>query len=247
LETIRTLYQQPRGFERFKEYLDIVRTRSGEMALPLSMVNPMAKPHALERVEQLIAIDAEGVALDAARDALTRLECAGDDELRLIVVLVDDAMGGWTNRAFTEFAHRYERRHEVQHGWATVVVWTSEEPSIELIRTRTFETVYRTLDERAHGVVRTLRQILEREGRTMRFAGVSHRYDDAILDAIRAKVEPHLDSTAAPTLFALLYGDAMAESLGYPALGIPDRGGYDLAPALADKQTGTANDAAPAV
>ncbi len=50
-----------------------------------------------------------------------------------------------------------------------------------------------------------------------------------------------MDSTKAPALFALLYGDETAESLGYPALGIPDRGGYDLALAMAEKQTETAS------
>ncbi len=244
LEKVRDLYRQPRGFERFKEYLDIVRTRSGEMALPLSMVNPMAKAHALERVEHLIAIRGEDVALDAAREAAARVN-DGDDELRVIALPVDDAKGGWTNRAFTEFSHRYERKHEVGHGWATVIVWTSEEPSIELVRRRAFEAVYRTLDERRRGSVRTLREILDREGRTMRFSGHSLRYDDAAIVSIREKAEPHMDSTAAPVLFALLYGDEIAESLGYPPLGVPDRGGYDLALALAEKQTGPALNATP--
>jgi hypothetical protein len=70
---------------------------------------------------------------------------------------------------------------------------------------------------------------MEREGRTMLFAGHERRYDDATLRAIRGAIEPHLDSQAAPIVFAALYGDAIAESLGYPSLGIPERGGYELA------------------
>ncbi|HTU69678.1 MAG TPA: hypothetical protein VMF11_05100 [Candidatus Baltobacteraceae bacterium] len=218
LTQLRELYSQPRGFARFKEYLDILRSQTGEMELPISNVNPMAKPQVLEYVEQLIALDAESEALQAARDGARRFDGV-DDALRLIVIVADDAQGGWTNRYFTEFAHRYERKHEVARGWATVMLWSSEQPSPNLVRTRALETLYRTVDERAHGPVRTLREILDREMRTQRFAGTTSRYEEP---AYRSKVEPYLDSRAAPIVFAALYGDAAAESLGYPPLGIPE-------------------------
>jgi hypothetical protein len=175
----------------------------------------MAKPHVLARVERLIALDAERIALQAARRGAARL--GGDDELRLVVIIADDAGGGWTNRAFAEFAHRYERKHEVQRGWVTAMLWSSEEPSAELVCRRTLESLYRTVDERRSGAVRTLREILDREGRTLAFAGVGSPYDDA---AYRARVEPYLESHGAPALMACLYGDQVASSLGYPPLGV---------------------------
>lgn len=234
LAQLRDLYTQPRGFARFQEYLDVLRSENGEMELPISNVNPMAKPHVLERVEQLLALGAEAVAFDAAQQGTLRL-AEIDDALRLIVIVADDALGGWTNRAFAEFGHRYESKHQVQRGWVVVMLWSSEEPSVESVRMETLATLYRTVDERRKGNIRTLREILDREGRTMRFAGQARRYDDATVDAIRATIEPHLDSHAAPVVFASLYGDAIAESLGYPPLGVPDRGGYELALATASK------------
>ena len=237
LESVRSLYQQPRSFERFQKYLDLVRVDAGTEAVPLSRLNPMAKEHALAYVERLLAMNAEDAVFAAARDAAAKLE--GDDRLEVLLVLMDDAKGGWTNRAFSEFAHQYENKYEVEHAWSTVVVWTSEEPTPELLVRRAFESVYRTFDERKRGPVRTLGRILEREGRTMRFAGHHRLYDDATVESIRANVEPHLDSHAAPTIFASLYGDAIAESLGYPPLGVPDRGGYDLALAMAQQQVAT--------
>jgi len=227
LEKVRALYQMPRTFERFASYLNLVRADTGTEALPLSKLNPMAKEHALAYVEQLLALSAEDQVFAAAKDAASRLD--GDGTLNVLLVLMDDAKGGWTNRAFSEFAHRYENTYEVSHGWATVVIWTAEEPTAELLRLRAFESVYRTVDERKRGSVRTLREILDREGRTMRFAGHGRRYDDAVLQSIRETIEPHLDSHAAPIVFAALYGDAIAESLGYPPLGVPDRAGYELA------------------
>ena len=166
LAQLRDLYSQPRGFARFKDYLDILRTQTGEMELPISNVNPMAKPHVLERVEQLIALGAEEIALEAAREGAARLSDV-DDALRLIVIVADDALGGWTNRAFAEFAHRHESKHQVQRGWVVVMLWSSEEPAAELIRAETLASLYRTIDERRNGKVRTLREILEREGRTL--------------------------------------------------------------------------------
>ncbi|MGA7569771.1 MAG: hypothetical protein WCA80_03080, partial [Candidatus Aquilonibacter sp.] len=88
LAQLRDLYSQPRGFARFKDYLDILRTQTGEMELPISNVNPMAKPHVLERVEQLIALGAEEIALEAAREGAARLSDV-DDALRLIVIVAD--------------------------------------------------------------------------------------------------------------------------------------------------------------
>jgi hypothetical protein len=227
LTKVRGLYALPRTFERFQSYLNLVRVDTGTEALPLSKLNPMAKAHALAYVEQLLALGGEDHVFAAATDAASRL--AGDDTLKVLLVLMDDAKGGWTNRAFSEFAHQYENKYEIAHGWVTVVIWTAEEPTAGLLRVRAFESVYRTVDERRNGPVRTLRQILEREGRTMRFARHERRYDDATLQSIREAIEPHFDSQAAPIVFAALYGDTIAASLGYPPLGVPDRGGYELA------------------
>jgi hypothetical protein len=215
LEKVRGLYQLPRTFERFQSYLNLVSVDTGTEALPLSKLNPMAKEHALAYVETLIAMNAEDIVCAAATEAASRLD--GDEALKVLLVLMDDAKGGWTNRYFAEFSHRYENKYEIRHGWATVVVWTAEEPTPELLRARAFESVYRTIDERRHGPARTLRDILDREIRTQRFAGSISPYEDT---AYRAKVEPYLDSHAAPVVMTALYGDTAAATLGYPPLGI---------------------------
>lgn len=215
LDELRELYLQPRGFERFNAYLEKIRTSTGEMNLPISNVNPMAKPHALQRVERLQALGAEAIAFDAARAAAARLD--GDDSLRLIVIVVDDALGGWTNRWFTQFAHRYERRHEVRRGWVTVPCWSSEEPSAGAIERETAATLYRTIDERRSGPVRSLRDILAREIRAQRFAGEASPYESP---SYAQTIEPYLDSREAPVVMSALYGDRVAESLGYSPLGV---------------------------
>ncbi len=232
LDRVRELYAKPLSFERFQSYLDMA-TSLGELALPISNLNPMAKDHAIAYVEELIALDAETVAYDEALRS-ARERSAEFKRSRLCVVPVDDLKGGWTNRTFTEFAYRYERKYEIAHGWVTVVLWTSETPSVELIRERTREAWFRTCEELRTGPVKTLSDIMAREGATMRFAGrTKARYDAATLAAIRATVDPHRSAAAAPIVFAALYGDEIAATLGYPPLGIPELGGYELA--LADE------------
>ena len=229
LESARELYTMPRGPERFDAYIALGTRNTEEMQLPVAVMNPMAKDHVLAYIEQLIAIQTETAAKSFANEAAGSLRGVAD-ALLLAVVVADDLKGGWTNRSFAEFSHRYERKYEVDRGWAVTLLWTSEEPSIDAVRARTFESIYRTLDERKHGIVRTLETIMEREGRTMRFAGRDKPcYDSATLKEIRKRIEPYLHSDRAPTLFAALYGDEVAVSLGYPPLGIPAQGGYELA------------------
>jgi hypothetical protein len=215
LDELRRLYSRPRGIERFECYLEKLRSSTGEMELPIANVNPMAKSHVLERVEQLLALEAETIAFDAARAAAERLD--GEDSLRLVVIVVDDALGGWTNRWFAQFAHRYERRHEVQRGWITVPCWSSEDPSAGAIERETVAALYRTVDERRNGPVRALRDILAREIRAQRFAGNASEFESP---SYAQTVEPYLDSHDAPVVMTALYGDAVAASLGYAPLGV---------------------------
>ncbi|MDP9024933.1 MAG: hypothetical protein M3N13_06160 [Candidatus Eremiobacteraeota bacterium] len=230
LEAIRELYTRPIGMERFNEYVRMA-TSGGELTLPISHINPMAKPHALAYVENLLALHAERVALDAAATAAAELP---PDSIRTCIILLDDLMGGWTNRTFAEFAHRYERKYEIAHRWATIVLWTSEKPTTALIRERTRETMHRTICERRGGPVQSLREIMNREGETMRFAGrTTPRYDADTLARARAVIDPHLDSKAAPIVIAALYGDDAAKAVGYPPLGLPHCAGYELS--LADR------------
>jgi hypothetical protein len=42
-------------------------------------------------------------------------------------------------------------------------------------------------------------------------------------------IRPHLDSDAFPVVFAALYGDEPAVSVGYPPLGLATRVGFALA------------------
>lgn len=232
LQQERALYAVPRGRERFAAYLKAMTMGTGEAALPLTALNPMGREHVGEMLDRMIEVDIESAASEAVNAARERLP-AVDDELRVAVVVADDLKGGWTNRYFTEMANRFERTYEVARGWATVLFWTSEEPTLEHARSATLAAIYRTLYERRHGAASTLRERMEQEGRAARFAGESVQLDAVALRDARRVIEPQLGAASYPVSAAALYGDDVAISLGYPPLGLPPRAGYAVALAAA--------------
>jgi hypothetical protein len=108
LQIQRDLYTIPRGWERFHEYIRTMTGGTGDMVLPLVAMNPMGKEHVGALLDELLALDAEGVAAGATAEAQQRLVRApGQSKPGLVVC--DDAQGGWTNRYFTETNIRFNR------------------------------------------------------------------------------------------------------------------------------------------
>lgn len=229
----RRLLDTPRGFARFREYLATMLDASGEIALPLSAFNPMAKAHVTERLDTLLALDAEGVLRDCLASGLARLPvpagrwCAG-------WVVVDDAQGGWTDRFLTDADLWFDRMGEVKRGFMVAYSWTGDPVTLAELRAEALTTLYRTLFKARHGPPATLRGMLTLAGLTARFAGLRYPLDADALAAARVIVTAHLDTTSFPIQFACLYGDEAARAVGYPPLGVPPRGGFAAAAAVAD-------------
>ena len=107
----------PKGQERFRAYLETMVNSDGtDVRLPpLVAMNPMGKDHVPALLDSLLAMEAEAAAARASAEAVSRLAgVSGDFKLGLVVV--DDLMGGWTNRYFSEFFHRFEGPRGVQTG-----------------------------------------------------------------------------------------------------------------------------------
>ena len=106
------------------------------------------------------------------------------------------------------------------------------------MREEVLSAVYRQLDLQRHGAPRTLRQMMDLEGRALAFAGATGPTLDAEeLAYTRAVIEPHRDTDDFPTAFACLYGDAAARRVGYTPLGLSPRAGVALALAEARAST----------
>jgi hypothetical protein len=224
----RALLDTARGFERFQRYLDSLVDESGEIRLPLAAFNPMSKPHVATLLDQLIAEDAEGAARAALVEAGARLGPATPD-VRVGLVIVDDALGGWTNRYLTDLDHRIDASNELKRGFATAYIWTGEATTAATVRAEVLSVIYRQAYKRRHGLPRSLRQILIQEGLVSTFAGAAIDLAPPLLEQARAVSGQHLDTIQTPITFACLYGDEAAISVGYPPLGVPAWGGLAVA------------------
>ncbi len=229
----RELYDIPTGRERFERYIQLIRSPSGALELPLAFMNPMGKSHVAECLDAWIALGAEEVAQKAIEGVSKRLESVPlDAPLRFALVIVDDAAGGWTNRYSTEMQHRFGRSGELSENWATGMLWTSEEPQIERLEREVRSAAYRAVHRLRCRPALSLDEMLVQEGRAAVFAesrGGPGLADEPVLDEFEPLIEPHLDSQDLPIQMACLYGDEVAATLGYRALGVPPSAGYHYA------------------
>ncbi len=69
---LRDLYVQPRDIARFRRYIASLTGGSQDVVLPIGVANPMAKEHAVVKIDELLAIDADGVGARAGGRAHAR-------------------------------------------------------------------------------------------------------------------------------------------------------------------------------
>lgn len=227
LKVQRELLLEPRGLGRFQSYLKTMVGEDGDIALPLSAFNPMSKAHVGGVLDKLLGMEAETIAACAVRESIERLRrveaLRGMPVYRFGLVIADDAQGGWTNRYLFEAKDRFESRYGVRKGFITALLWSSEEPEPERVRRETEGAIFRTAWIWTHGLPKTLGQMMRQEGMVARFARAgSARGTDKIAATL---VRESLDSRHYPTIMACLYGDEVAELLGYERIGMPERGG----------------------
>jgi len=220
LSTMAEIYRLPReggaASPRFKRYLELVPHSYGLVAF-----NPMAGPHALETTEQLLAVNAEAVALEAASEAASL--CRYPDPITLAVVLC--APGGWTDRLTTEIEHRTFRRASSGHG--LVLHWTRETPTAEQIRREAIAEAVRVMVVALRAGGESVASVLHREGMAYALGGnpygpVTAEDEQAVGDA----VEVLGSSEKMADMTAVLYGDRAATALGWAPAGVAEHGGH---------------------
>lgn len=229
LQIERDLHDIPRGMDRFEAYLKTMTNdaRDDVKFVPMLVMNPMGREHVSERLDELLALNADTIAAAAVHEAVNRLspfEAAWQHGL----VVADDVRGGWTNRYTTDAGLRFSDINTSKRPryWMTTVLWVSETPSPETVRAAVLETVYRVHRLIEHGSPRTLRQMLAQEGEAAAFAGKLPHLDADDLDYSRYVLEPLLDSADYGVCMAAMYGDEAARTLGYKPLGLSPYAGF---------------------
>ena len=226
----RDIYTIPRGGERFRAYIaTMTDPETGDLKLPIVSMNPMGKDHIPALLDEYLSLDADPLASQAVSEAAHLLEQV-PGEFRVTLVISDDAMGGWTNRYFTEFGHRFNSKAYFKRGWLVGILWTSEKPSAEAAREEVSTTVFRGAHIQQHGFARTLRDMLRQEGYAMAMAACSQPpMEEEELAYTRDVIAPYLEARDQPTLMSCLYGDEVAVSLGYSPLGLSPHAGMRMA------------------
>ena len=243
LQVQRELHDIPRGMARFRQYLRTMLNEDGTgLELPpLGAMNPMGKDHVTALLDALLALDADGIAVQAAAEAAVEL-VDEPGEFKATLVIADDLMGGWTNRYATEFTFRFPAQaltrppRWLKHDWITGLLWSSEPASEQAVREGILTAIYRMAYIQRHGVARTLPDMLVQEGHVMARAGCTGPVLDAEdIEHTREVLIPYLDADDMRTCIECLFGDAAGRTLGFTPRGLSPWAG--LALALHDART----------
>ena len=222
LETMAELYLLSReGGPKSERFLTYVKRVEHEWGLV--SYNPMAGAAALEAVQEAIALDAERIARDAAEGAIAECEYTGCVTLAVVVA----SAGMWTDRLATEIEYRTTAKRRADHG--QVILWSREAITAEDVRRESVAETVRTMWTALHGQARTLRAVLSREGLAYALADPKAITPPDNEAALGDALEILGDSTTQGDIVAALYGDAVADQMGWPTLGIGDRGGAQWA------------------
>ena len=226
LAVMAELYRLPKdgGAEssRFAAYVRHAATTWG-----MSSYNPMAGPHAAESVAALLALDAEGAAFRAATAAAREL--GWEDEATLAVVVLSPGM--WTDR----LANGVERIAAAERvaGKGQVVFWTREPVTeADVVREARAELA-RVAWTTQHGRATTLRAVLEREGLARAIGDVAGPASEEPWGAVAEMVTRDGALAGLDRVAPVLFGDAVADTLGWTPRGLPMQAGLRWAAAEA--------------
>lgn len=182
--------------------------------------NPMAGPQALDAVNALMTMDAEGIALEAQNDVRSR--CAFHGDVTLAIVLASAGM--WTDRMATEIGHRTALKRLPGRGG--ILLWTREPITARDVQREAMAEAVRVMWTTLHGEGNSAGKVLAREGLAYAplinpFAAPVEATDDRVGEALSVLG----DTRTLGDIVSLLYGDEIAARLGYGELGLPDRAG----------------------
>jgi hypothetical protein len=248
LQVQRRLQGLPRDYARFQEYLWTMlnETRTGVELPPLGIMNPMGREHVTALLDDLLALDADGIAARVTVEAAAQL-VDEPGEFQVTVVVADDLKGGWTNRYDWEYTLRFgpgpaslagpELPKWLKHWWLTAVLWSSEPASERAVREAVLTAAFRVSYLHRHGSPRTLHDMLAQEGQVMARAGCARPVlDDDDIAYTREVLIPFLDATDKRTAIECLFGDEPGRTLGFTPRGLSPWAG--LALALYDARAG---------
>lgn len=222
IETMLELYQKPRNFDRFQDYLGVLQGETkGDLAVPISGFNPMAKEHVVGKLLVLKNLEAEKIIEDTLIELNKQHILRGGSEVfKVSLTLSDDLKGGWTNRFTTDYDSKFKINAFINRHFCTPVFWTSENYDPILIHERTLEYAFRTIYWLSKPKPKTLKEHVEQEvfvAKQIKYQSKKESCNQTFMNDFYKK---HSETDDYSIIFNFFYGDAASESLGFKTHGI---------------------------
>jgi len=230
LSEIKELYLKPASNARFKEYLSKLQgDTKGDLLLPISGFNPMAKDHILEKITELQNLHAEVIMADAIETFNSNIVSSSQKDVKVVLNIADDLKGAWTNFYTTDFDSKFKLSAFVKRKFCVPYFWTSEAYTEELIKNRTIEYLSRTLYCINHQHPKNLEEHLEQEIFCQNMNNSLEENQNSDFELIQDFYEQYKTSAEYSLLFNFFYGDEASDSLRYKKFGIKDNTGFEYA------------------
>ena len=216
LDKMLELYKMPLSRERFNNYISMLQGNSkGDLELPISGYNPMAKEHINQKIVELQELNAEEIVKNTLDDINQSKPSNTGKIIKVVINIADDLKGGWTNHYTTDFDSKFKLNALVERNFCTPYFWSSENYSEELIIARTKEYAFRTVYWKNNPKLETLKDYVNQE----RFvqSNVNQRIENSSDDFLVLKMyfDEYQNSDDYNRIFNFFYGDAICEKLNY--------------------------------
>ena len=230
LDKMIELYKLPRNRARFDAYLKMLQGESqSEMISPIAGYNPMGKDFVLEKMNELKGLEAEVILSDVLKEINTKVESDSDETFDVVINLLDDIGGGWSEHCSTDYNYRFNLSSLIKRKFVTPFFWTSEEFDENMIARRIQEQVYRTIYELRNGKSKTLQNHVDQEVFVKnQIESPSHKLDKVSNEETKQFLANHSNSEKYALIFNFFYGDKASENLGYKLYGNHRNAGIEL-------------------
>lgn len=223
IDLMLELYEKPISPDRFKEYLAKLQGNTkGDLALPISGFNPMAKEHVVAKLHELKSLKAESLITNTLIELNKELsDVLASDTFSVLLNVADDLKGGWTNHYTTDFDSKFKLNGLVERNFCTPYFWTSEAYTEELIVQRTKEYAYRTVFWLQNGKLKTLRDHIAQEKYIARKTNKPKiDFDAEEYQKLHQYYSKNQNEDDYNIIFNFMYGDTVCNSLAYPTFGL---------------------------
>lgn len=217
LSEIKELYLIPDLNLRFKKYLEKLQGQTkGDLVLPISGFNPMAKDYMIQKIEELEHIQAEKIMQETINDFNLNFQGSVKDEIVVVLNIADDLKGQWTNFYTADFDSKFKLNAFVKRKFCVPYFWTSETYTKEIVQLKTLEYLNRTVYRFSNVQPKTLEEHFEQEVFVAKNTiGNDSFGDNSKFENMDAFYTVNKNTDRYDLIFNFFYGDKGSENLSY--------------------------------